>query len=80
MTAFWTRTISFELVLYFDFFTKQIIGNGLTKRRGYAGVYYEGMSKVVDKIDEGKFRAIEKLETGSRDISVIHINQGSVYC
>lgn len=79
MTAFWTRSCYFELVLYFDVFTKQIIGHGLTKRRGYTGVYYEGLSKAVDEIDEGKLQAIEKLEVGSGDICVIHTDQGSVY-
>ena len=30
MTAFWTRSRYWELALYFDVFTKQIIGRGLT--------------------------------------------------
>lgn len=79
MTAFWTRDKYFELVLYFDVFTKQIIGHGITKRRGWSGVYYEGLAQAVDKIDEARLEAVEKLEVGSGDICVIHTDQGSVY-
>lgn len=79
MTAFWTHDKYFELVLYFDVFTKQIIGHGITKRRGYAGVYYEGLAQAVNKIEEGKLDAVGKLEEGSGEICVIHTDQGSVY-
>ena len=79
MTAFWTRDRYFELVLYFDVFTKQIIGHGITKKRGYAGIYYDGLNKAVEKIDEGKLSAVEKLNEGCGEICVIHTDQGSVY-
>lgn len=46
MTAFWTRSRYWELALYFDVFTKQIIGRGLTKRRGWPGIYHDGLEHV----------------------------------
>lgn len=79
MTAFWTRTRYFELALYFDVFTKQIVGHGLTKRRGCNGIYYKGLCQAVDAIDEAKVKAMEKLEVGCGDITLIHTDQGSVY-
>lgn len=79
MTAFWTRSRYFELALYFDVFTKQIIGHGLTKRRGWPGIYYEGLEQAMAEIDEAKARAVEELEAGCGEICVIHTDQGSVY-
>ena len=79
MTAFWTRMNYFELVLYFDVFTKQIIGHGLTGRRGYAGIYYEGLDEAVDAIDEAKLQAVGALDEESGEITLIHTDQGSVY-
>lgn len=79
MTAFWTRTRCFELALYFDAFTKQIVGHGLTKKRGCNGIYYKGLRQAVDAIDEAKVKTMEKLEVGCGDITLIHTDQGSVY-
>lgn len=79
MTAFWTRSRYFELALYFDVFTKQIIGHGLAKKRGYRGIYYEGLHQAVEAIDEAKVEAVGKLEEGCGDIALMHTDQGSVY-
>lgn len=79
MTAFWTKTRYWELVMYFDVFTKQIIGHGLTKQRGWPGVYYEGLKESIENITEAKQEAVEKLEVGSGEITVFHTDQGSVY-
>lgn len=79
MTAFWTRYRYWELALYFDVFTKQIIGRGPTKTRGWSGIYHDGLVQAKEKIEESKIEAIEKLEVGSGDICVLHTDQGSVY-
>lgn len=79
MTAFWTRNRYFELVLYFDVFTKQIIGHGLAKKRGYNAIYFDGLKEAINAIDEAKVAAVETLEEGSGDITLIHTDQGSVY-
>lgn len=79
MTAFWARGRYHELALYFDVFTKQIIGHGLTSRRGWTGIYYEGLGRAIDAIERTKLEAIALLEEGSGEICVIHTDQGSVY-
>ena len=79
MTAFWTRTNYFELVLYFDVFTKQILGHGLTRKRGFAGIYYEGLDEAIEAIDKARLEAVEKLDEESGEITLIHTDQGSVY-
>lgn len=79
MTAFWTRNQYWELALYFDVFTKQIIGHGLTKQRGWAGIYHEGLKQAKEVIEKSKIEAVEKLEEGSGEICVLHTDQGSVY-
>lgn len=79
MTAFWTRSRYFELALYFDVFTKQIIGHGLTKKRGCSAIYFDGLHEAIGAIDETKVAALEALEKGSGDIALIHTDQGSVY-
>lgn len=79
MTAFWTRTRYWELVLYFDVFTKQIIGRGLTKQRGWPGIYRNGLVEAVEAIEDAKSAAVGELEAGSGEITVVHTDQGSVY-
>ena len=68
MTAFWTRLKYFELTLYFDVFTKQILGRGITCKRGWPEIYYDGLKQALSKL-EG---------VGGEDV-VIHTDQGSVY-
>lgn len=79
MTAFWTRYSYWELALYFDVYTKQIIGKGLTKSRGWPGIYHNGLKQAKEEIEKSKLEAVEKLEAGSGDICVLHTDQGSVY-
>ena len=79
MTAFWTRSRYWELALYFDVFTKQIIGRGLTKRRGWPGIYHDGLEQAREEIERSRAEAVGRLEAGSGDICVLHTDQGSVY-
>lgn len=68
MIAFWSRYRYIELVLYFDVFTKQILGRGITDKRGWSGIYYDGLKQALSKLD------------GIRDEpAVVHTDQGSVY-
>jgi len=68
MTAFWTRFRYWELSLYFDVFTKQILGSGITDKRGRPVIYYNGLEQ-----------ALAKLEGGKDEYTVFHTDQGSVY-
>ena len=68
MTAFWTVFRYHELSLYFDVFTKQILGKGLTCKRGCSEIYYAGLDETL----------IE-LECSQDGPTMIHTDQGSVY-
>ena len=68
MTAFWTRLKYFELTLYFDVFTKQILGRGITCKRGWPQIYYDGLEQ-----------ALCSLEYSEDEPAVFHTDQGSVY-
>ena len=68
MTAFWTRLKYFELTLYFDVFTKQILGRGITCKRGWPEIYYDGLSQALSKLEDAKGEPV-----------VLHTDQGSVY-
>ena len=69
----------YELVLYFDVFTKQIIGSGLGYGKGGNDHYYSGLIQAMDSVEKAKKTAVEQLEVGSGDITVFHTDQGSVY-
>jgi len=71
MTAFWTRLQYWELTLYFDVFTKEILGHGLSHRRGDRRTYYEGLEQAV--------RMVEGQLEGCGEPTVLHTDQGSVY-
>jgi transposase InsO family protein len=71
MFAFWTLFKFWELTLYFDVFTKQILGYGLTEKRGCPQIYYNGLSQVLSKLDDMEGRDDEPL--------VLHTDQGTVY-
>lgn len=68
MTAFWTRHRFWELTLYFDVFTKQILGKGITCKRGWPEIYYNGLAQ-----------ALSQLEGDPEEPVVFHTDQGSVY-
>lgn len=69
MTSFYSRGIYYELTLYFDTFNREIVGFGLTDRRGDAKPYFEGLEQVIGLIKE-------KEQT---NLSTLHTDQGSVY-
>jgi len=57
----------FELTLYFDVFTKQILSWRLADRRGSREQYIDGLADVV------------KLLRGHAEPTILHTDQGSVY-
>ena len=69
MTAFYSKGIYYELTLYFDTFNREIVGFGLTDRKGDIKPYFEGLEQVIRHIKE-------KEQTIS---STLHTDQGSVY-
>ena len=68
MTTFYSRGIYYELTLYFDTFNREIVGFGLTDRRGDIKPYFEGLEQVISLIKE-------KEQT---NLSTLHTDQGSV--
>ena len=77
MTAFYGKWSAYwELTLCFDVFTKQIVGRGLTRRRGWPGQYYEARDQMAEKVAE---HARSQVERGDGDVTVFHTDQGSVY-
>ena len=68
MTAFWANKTYWELTLYMDLWNNEIIGYGLSCRRGDKSTYYDGLTKVIEKI-----KGIEGLKV------ILHTDQGSVY-
>jgi transposase InsO family protein len=73
MTAFWTRLYYWELAFYFDVFTKQIVGRGLTSKRGLNEIYYEGLRQAVARLEDDDGNAM------SKEPCLIHTDQGVVY-
>ena len=69
MTSFWVKSTYYELTLYFDAWNKEILGYGLSSRKGDRNTYYEGLNQVLSKIKE------EQIE----DQVILHTDQGSVY-
>jgi transposase InsO family protein len=69
MTSFYSNGIYYELTLYFDTFNREIVGFGLTDRKGDIKPYFEGLEQVIKRIKE-------KEQTIS---STLHTDQGSVY-
>ena len=67
MTALKLRWMYFELTLYFDVFTKEILAWRLADRRGSRDQYIDGLQDVVD------------LLKGCNEPTVLHTDQGSVY-
>lgn len=67
MTALKFRWMYFELTLYFDLFTKEILAWRLADRRGSRDQYIGGLQDVVN------------LLKGRNEPTVLHTDQGSVY-
>jgi len=77
MTAFYGKwSVYWELTLCFDVFTKQIVGRGLTRQRGWPGQYYEARDQMAEKVAE---HARSQVERGDGDVTVFHTDRGSVY-
>lgn len=68
MTAFWAGGGYWELTLYMDLWNNEIVGYGLSSRRGDPETYYEGLEQVVSKLPGGDCMK-----------RVLHTDQGSVY-
>lgn len=68
MTAFKFWIFYFEVTFYFDVFTKQILSWSVAERRGSRRQYIEGLQKVL-----------QLLSKGSKEPTVLHTDQGSVY-
>ena len=54
MTSFWVNKTYYELTLYFDVWNKEIIGYGLSSRKGDINTYYNGLNQVLDLIKKNK--------------------------
>jgi len=67
MTAFHILWFYFELTMYFDVFTKQILSWQVTFRKGAREQYIDGLHEVMGLLD------------GCADPVVVHTDQGSVY-
>jgi len=69
MTAFHANYRYYELTLYFDVFTKQIVAYSLSDRRGDRNTYVNGLKDVLTLLEA------ERIE----DVTYLHTDQGSVY-
>lgn len=68
MTAFWANKAYWELTLYMDLWNDEIVGYGLSSRRGDRETYFEGLRVVIEKI-----KRIDGLNP------ILHTDRGSVY-
>lgn len=68
MTAFWAGGKYWELTLYMDLWNNEIVGYGLSSRKGDRNTYFEGLEMVAEKI-----KKIDGLNP------ILHTDQGSVY-
>lgn len=69
MTAFHADCRYYELTMYFDVFTKQIVSYALSDRRGDRDTYVDGLKDVL---------ALLNAESVN-DVTYLHTDQGSVY-
>lgn len=69
MTSFYVKGKFYELTLYFDAFTKEILSHKLANRRGDTLPYFDGLKDVLNIIKK------EELT----EPTVLHTDQGSVY-
>lgn len=67
MTVLKSHILNFELTLYFDVFTKEILAWRLAERRGSRNQYLDGLTDIV------------KLLKGNAWPTVLHTDQGSVF-
>ena len=69
MTSFTVAKVYYELTMYFDVFTKEILSWELTDQRGDRLQYIDGLKTVIELLED-----IELQEP-----TIIHTDQGSVY-
>ena len=69
MTSFYANKSYYELTLYFDVWNKEIVGYGLSSRKGDTKTYYDGLNQVLNKIKEEQHT----------DLVILHTDQGAVY-
>jgi transposase InsO family protein len=68
MTSFRARWYCWELTFYFDVFTKQIVGYGISNKRGDSSSYYNGLDQALGKLEDIK-----------GEPTVLHTDQGTIY-
>lgn len=68
MTAFWANGKYWELTLYMDLWNNEIVGYGLSSRKGDRSTYFDGLEMLVEKI-----KKIDGLNP------ILHTDQGTVY-
>lgn len=69
MTVFWVGKKYYELTLYFDAWNKEIVGYGLSTKKGDTKTYYDGLNQVLKRIKKEQ----------TEDLIILHTDQGSVY-
>ena len=69
MTQFYIRRTVYELTLYFDAWDKEILGYGLSTRKGDVRSYYDGLNQVLERIRKEQ----------PENLITLHTDQGSVY-
>lgn len=70
MTAFWASYQYWELTIYFDVFTKQILSWSLSYNRGDRRTYINELKDLLELLES---------VPSEENITVIHTDQGSVY-
>ena len=69
MTSFRVKGTYYELTMYFDAWNKEILGYGLSSKKGDRRTYFDGLNQVLAKIKEEQ----------TEDLIILHTDQGSVY-
>lgn len=69
MTCFYVDYRYYELTMYFDVFTKQIVASRFATRRGDRLQYIDGLNDVIELLEK----------EGVSDPVIIHTDQGSIY-
>ena len=69
MTAFTVYRVYYELTMYFDVFTKEILSWELTNKRGNRDQYIDGLKTVIALLGD----------LNLPDPTIIHTDQGTVY-
>ena len=68
MVALWAEGKYWELTLYMDLWNNEIVGYGLSSRKGDRSTYFDGLEMLVEKI-----KKIDGLNP------ILHTDQGTVY-